>query len=122
MQSAPAFRVSGLVVDEDGKPVARAMVMLMGDPRSGMFMGPAGSVPTQDDGRFVIGEVPSGSYRITATVPMIVSNPGVRGGVSGGTFTTFNGRINGGMGQPTEIIIADADVRGVRVVVRRPPQ
>jgi hypothetical protein len=40
MQSAPAFRVSGIVVDENGDPVADAMVMMMGDPRSGIFMGP----------------------------------------------------------------------------------
>jgi hypothetical protein len=43
MRSAPAFRVSGVVVGDDGMPVARAMVMLMGDPRNGMFMGPAGN-------------------------------------------------------------------------------
>jgi protocatechuate 3,4-dioxygenase beta subunit len=118
MQSAPAFRVSGLVVDEDGKPVARAMVMLMGDARSGMFVGSAGRAQTQDDGRFVIGEIPSGSYRITATVPVIVSN----GGSSGGTFTTFSSGITGAMERPTEIVVADADVRGVRVVGHRPPQ
>jgi hypothetical protein len=118
MQSAPAFRVSGLVVDEEGKPVARAMVMLMGDLRSGMFMGPAGSAQTRDDGRFVFGEVPSGNYRITATVPMIVSNAGGRGG----TFTTFSSGIVGGMERPAEIVVADADVRSVRVVARRPPR
>ena len=53
MQSAPAFRVSGVVLGDDGMPVARAMVMLMGDPRNGMFMGPAGNAPSGEDGRFV---------------------------------------------------------------------
>jgi hypothetical protein len=120
MQSAPAFRVSGLVIDEDGQPVARAMVMLMGDPRSGMFMGPAGRAQTQDDGRFVIGDVPSGSYRITATVMMTVSN--VSGGVSTGAFTSFSSGIIGGMERPTEVVVADADVTDVRVLVHRPPQ
>ena len=104
MQTAPAFSVSGIVVDESGSPIAHAMVMLMGDPRSGMF-GPAGSAQSQDDGRFVIGEVPAGSYRVTASIMMIGGGtgrssidsggfnvavpPGVSGGVSGG-FVTFS--------------------------------
>jgi protocatechuate 3,4-dioxygenase beta subunit len=122
MQSAPAYRVSGIVVDEDGKPVARAMVMLMGDPRSGMFMGPAGRAQTQDDGRFAMGDVPPGSYHITAGVPITVSNSGVGGGIGATSYTSVSGSIIGAMERPTEIVVADADVRGVRLVVRRPPQ
>jgi hypothetical protein len=123
MQSAPAFQVSGLVVDEDGTPVARAMVMLMGDPRSGMFMGPAGSTQTQEDGRFVIGDVPSGSYRVSATVPITVSTAGTSGGITGGTFTTFSSGTSDGKTQPLpEVVVTDADIGGLRVVVRRPPR
>jgi protocatechuate 3,4-dioxygenase beta subunit len=123
MQSAPAFRVSGFVVDENGAPVSHAMVMLMGDPRNGMFMGPAGNTQTQDDGRFVIGDVAAGSYRVTATVPVTFSNGTISGGVvGGGTFTTFSSGVQGGPNQPPEITVADADVNGVRVVVRRPTQ
>src|SRR5438874_5127678 len=33
MQTTPAFRVSGIVVDENGSPIAHAMIMLMGDQR-----------------------------------------------------------------------------------------
>jgi protocatechuate 3,4-dioxygenase beta subunit len=105
MQSAPAFRVSGFVVDEDGKPVARAMVMLMGDPRSGIF-GPVGSAQTQDDGRFVIADVPSGTYRLSAT----------------GALTVNNVRVSGGVERPAEIVVGDADVEGALVVIRRPRQ
>lgn len=118
MQSAPAFQVSGFVVDENGAPVARAMVMLIGDPRSGMFTGPAGNTQTQDNGVFVIGDIPAGSYRVTATVPMTFSTVGVNGGV-GGTFTTFSSGVGGSI-QPAEIVVTDADVTDVRVVVRRP--
>jgi len=118
MQSAPAFRVSGSVVDENGAPVARAMVMLMGDPRNGMFMGPAGNAQTQEDGRFVIGDVPAGSYRVTATVPMTISSGGISGGFVGGTFTAFSSGGAGGLNQPAEIVVADTDVTGVRVVIR----
>src|SRR5262249_15679074 len=43
MVSVPSFRISGRVVDEQGAPVARAMVMLAADPRGGAFVGPAGN-------------------------------------------------------------------------------
>jgi protocatechuate 3,4-dioxygenase beta subunit len=122
MQFAPAFHVSGVVVDENGKPVARAMVMLMGDPRSGMFIGPAGRAQTQDDGRFAIGDVPPGSYHITAAVPIIVGNAGAGGGIGATSYTSVSGGTVGGMERPTEVVVADADLRGVRVVVRRPPE
>jgi hypothetical protein len=122
MQATPAFRVSGVVVDENGSPVPRAIVMLMVDPRSGMFLGPAGNTRTLDDGRFVIEDVPTGSYRVTATVPMTIGTAGANGGAVGG-FVTFNsGGSTGGIEQPTEIVVADTDVNGVRVSVRRPPQ
>ena len=130
MQSVPAFRVSGTVVDENGNAVAGAMVMLMGDPRNGgMLMGPSGNARTQDNGRFDMDDVPAGAYRANASIPVSWSSSGgvsagVSGGVSGGfassSFTTFNGNaVTGTMEQPTEVVVTDADVTAVRVVVRR---
>jgi protocatechuate 3,4-dioxygenase beta subunit len=129
--TAPVFRVSGIVVDEEGKPVARAMVNLMGDSPGRMF-GPPGSAMAQDDGQFVIGEVPSGTYRIMAAVPIAVrsgttwqSGDGGSGGVTrtttsgGGSYATVDGQP--GSVTPIQVVVADADVTGVRVVVRRPP-
>jgi protocatechuate 3,4-dioxygenase beta subunit len=132
LQSAPAYRVSGMVVDENGAPIAHAMVMLMNDPRSGMmFMGPGGNAQTGDDGRFSIGDVTPGSYRLNASVPMIMSSSGAGGaaGISGSftSWTVSNGgvttsrMVNGTPQQPQEVTVTDADVRGVRVVARRPP-
>jgi len=115
MQSATAYRVSGIVVDENGNPVAGAMVMLMGDPRSGMFFGPAGNGNSQDDGRFVIDGVTAGRYHVNASVPMRV-----QGGASGGAIMTWGIGGGGAMPQPTDIVVTDANVTGVRVVVRRP--
>src|ERR1700687_1684875 len=77
MLTAPARSISGIVVDERGSPGAHAMVMLMGDPRSGM-VGPAGSAQSQDDGRFVIGEVTAGSYRVNASI-MVMGGTGRSG-------------------------------------------
>jgi hypothetical protein len=134
LQTAPAFRVSGIVVDETGAPVARAMVMLMNDPRNGMaILGPGANTQTGNDGRFSIGDVTAGTYRVNASVPMIMSSGsgGVAasgGGTGGGSnFTSWSVSSGGvtttvsGGTAPLEVVVADADVRGVRVVVHRPP-
>ena len=120
MQAVPAFRVSGMVVDENGSPVAGAMVMLMGDPRNGGIMGPAGRVRTQDNGRFDMDDVPAGSYRANASIPITVTRSGSSGGASGFAFSSSSGVVSGTMEQPAEVAVTDADVKGVRIVVRRP--
>ena len=64
--TTPGFSVSGVVVDQAGTPVAGAMVMLRGDPRAGVaIMGPAGQSSSDANGRFVFGNIPSGSYYAT---------------------------------------------------------
>jgi protocatechuate 3,4-dioxygenase beta subunit len=136
IQSAAAFRVSGRVVDENDAPISGAMVMLMGDPRGGAaFLGPTGNARTGTDGRFTIADVPSGTYRITASVPIVMNPSGSAGtggaaGVvssrSGGNFTAWSsvggvtaGFVGGG-DEPTEVTVNGANVTGVRVVARRP--
>jgi|RhiMethySRZTD1v2_1073278.scaffolds.fasta_scaffold37014_4 protocatechuate 3,4-dioxygenase beta subunit len=149
LQSAPAYRVSGIVVDENGAPVARAMVILMSDSRGGMmFMGPGGNAQTGDDGRFSIGDITPGTYRLNVSVPMIVTSSGgtaggggiagggvgfseVSAGIGGGSFTSWSVSSSGGVTtsrmvnaapqQPQEVVVADADVKDVRLVARRPP-
>ena len=132
VQTVPAFTVSGIVVDESNNPVANAMVMLMGDPSRGMF-GPPGSAQSQEDGRFVIGEVPAGRYSITASIMRMAGDPNVAianggsvaavgsfpaAGAGGAGFFTW---AAGGPGDvPTEIVVADTDVDNVRVMTRRP--
>ena len=99
VQSVPAFRVSGTVVDENGNPVAGAMVMLMGDPRNGgMFMGPSGSARTQDNGRFDMDDVPAGTYRANASTPVMGAGSGVSGVVSGGVSSSVTVSGSGGGG------------------------
>jgi carboxypeptidase family protein len=128
MQSAPAFRVEGVVVDENGDPVAGAMVMMLSVPPGGMFMGSSGGAQSQSDGRFAIGEVTAGSYRLTASIPIRMTAPGVGGGFvavgSGGVVGVVTGGVvggvTGGVVGDTEVVVTDADLTGVRVVVRRP--
>jgi hypothetical protein len=143
MQSVPGFQVAGRVVDESGAPIAGAMVMLMADPRGGVpFLEPMGNVRTGDDGRFLVADVPSGTYRLTASVPFVtggaasgaavgaggggVVGTSVSGGFGGSTFTSWSivgGTTTGfvgGMPQPTEVVVNGANVTGVRLVTRRP--
>jgi hypothetical protein len=116
MQLAPAFRVTGIVVDENDAPVAGAFVTIMSDPRAGAFMGPIANGRSGDDGRFSIAQVPSGTYRVTASVPVMMNSGGsVTGGGIGAVSTTLQNRF-----QPTEVVINGGNVGGVRVVVLKP--
>jgi Carboxypeptidase regulatory-like domain len=130
LQSLPAFRVSGVVVDENGAPIEGAFVMLMNDPRGGVFTGPGGSVRSGDGGRFTIDGVVAGTYRVSASVPIVTNRSGGSGGfvswgVVGGTVSTSGRGVEAGTGRidpPMEVVVGDSNVTGVRVVVHRPPQ
>ena len=125
-QTVPAFSVAGIVVDEAGRPVAHAMVTLMGE------FGPGGTAQSQDDGRFVIGGVPAGTYQVTATIMIMGGDPRdptVAGGAivawpsgAGGGGAGFFPIAAGGPTAPAEVVVTDADVENVRVVTPRPPQ
>jgi hypothetical protein len=115
-QSVPAHYVSGVVVDENGAPLAGAMVTLMVDPRTGgVPIGPAGSARTAADGSFSIGDVPAGSYRLNASVPIVWNNSGSAGGIVSSTSV-----LRPGVPQQTEVVVTDADVSGLQIVVRQP--
>ena len=120
LATAPVFQVSGVVVDEQGAPVDGAVVMLMGDPRTSMtFAGPGGRARTDANGKFVIGNVASGSYRMTATVPIIFNGqPGATGG-GGAVFFASGSPPNPGSGL-LGVTISGANVDDLRIVVTRP--
>jgi protocatechuate 3,4-dioxygenase beta subunit len=141
MQQVPAFRVSGIVVDEEGRPVPGAMVMLMGDPRNGAFTGPVGNAMSREGGEFDIDGVPAGSYRANGSIMVRMDSTTGRegvsaGGVSGGVVAGVSGGVTfgsvsssswtsttgGRTNPPPEVVVADADVAGVRVVIQRPPR
>ncbi len=63
----PQGAVSGRVVDEDGDPVAGAMVSALSNGRSmGGQMLPADTSPANDRGEFRLGKLPPGSYYLSA--------------------------------------------------------
>lgn len=149
MMSAPAFQLSGVIVDQQGRPVENAMVRLVVDDpnRAMMFMmGPWGQSRSDASGKFSIENVTSGNYTLVATPARVASGraaeAGVQGGSNGGVgFTSFVGNVISGtvaVGLMTEtrdgvtveyrddtatrvpIAISDANVSGLEVIVRLP--
>jgi hypothetical protein len=126
MISAPAHRVSGVVVDGSGRPTADAIVTLRPAPEGrhvGLvpFMGSGGR--SGSDGTFTIAGVIAGRYVISA-IRVVRSNTGdasftfVDGGVPRGIV----GGAFGGVRQHEQQIQVEGDVKGVRVVVLSPQQ
>lgn len=127
MVSTPAFQVSGTVVDEVGSPIGNVMVLLLSDLQRDVsfapIMGQAGP-----DGTFTIAGIAPGSYRIMSMPAFAVSNPGTfTNGGSGGIGVAVGGVAVGGgffpVGdapspfQPPQVIVENADVKGLRVVL-----
>jgi protocatechuate 3,4-dioxygenase beta subunit len=150
MISTPAFQVSGVVIDEAGRPVVNAMVRLMADePTAAPIFVMSRSHPSRTDtsGRFTINSVTNGTYNLLASAPVVISGPsnqrgvvtgGSNGistwsGVSGGVVT---GMVGGGVTTETSngttiqyrddtatrvpITINQANISGLEVIVRRP--
>ena len=106
----PAFRVSGVVVDPSGQPIAGAMVTLMHTTPSAPG-GPRGSVRTRQDGQFLINGVVAGAYRAVAAIPTQTFDS-VNGSISGGFWVSSNDP------NAIDVFVGDADVSGVRIVIQ----
>jgi hypothetical protein len=125
MQSLPAFRVSGIVVDESGEPIADAMIMVVRDPRGAAFPGASPGTQSQADGRFTIGALVAGTYHLSAAVPIRVDSGRGGGGVAWSSAVAGGvaiGPPGAGRAASTEVVVTDADVSGVRIAVQRPRQ
>lgn len=137
----PVFQVSGIVVDENGAPVANAMIMLMPDRSSGALpFGPPARARADREGRFRVTNVPSGAYMANASVPVVLSSDAGRGS---GVFVSSGGvssvSAGGGVGgsvmvesrngttvqyrndnsTQVRVTVQDGHVADVRLVVRR---
>jgi hypothetical protein len=62
---APTFDVSGFAIDHAGRPVSGWLVSLEADRP--LFGGPKGSTRSDAEGRFRIGRVSAGDYKLTVT-------------------------------------------------------
>jgi hypothetical protein len=123
--TVPAFQVSGTVVDEVGTPAANLMVMLM-DGRRGsdsflsLVMGPRGMCQSDASGRFTFGEVPAGSYTLSA------HGAGGFFGITDDFIIDGGGTPRVGPGGPRpapapgtlEVIVENANVSDLRIIVQ----
>ena len=127
MMTARGFAISGVVVDEMNKPIAGAMVMAVPSaPTTVAGLALRGSSRTQADGTFTLGNVTPGSYRLTASIPVVFSSGGgtVVGGVASGVVVSGSGGIvsyssSSGPGATVQVTVGDADIAGVTIVTRR---
>jgi hypothetical protein len=148
MVSAAAFQVTGVVIDETGRPLANAMVTLRVDEaarRPMPMMGPWHQSRTDTAGKFTINNVTAGTYTLLAVAPVVISRPSgrgagaaARGGWFGFSSGVISGTASGGGGITTEssngttiqyrddtgtrvpITIDQASVSGLEVTVRPP--
>jgi len=146
MVSAPAFQVSGVVTDEEGRPVENALVRLMPERTPGeppAFMGRMLSARSDKAGKFTIGGVVNGSHTLLAIAPVLLSTRDAghgSAGVMGSSMSFSSGTVTGGMfgglaittetvngvttqyrddaGTRVAVTVNNASVAGVGVVVR----
>jgi hypothetical protein len=115
------YQVSGTVVDENGTPVARAMVMLRNDPRTSGYMPmPVGMGRSDAKGNFVISGVAPGSYQTMANVPSAVRSQNSAGGgidALASRRILINGRRTS---DQLDVTVTDANVEGVQIIVQLP--
>jgi hypothetical protein len=140
MLEAPAFQVSGIVVDESGQPVANAMVRLDTDPATGpSFFGRFLQARTNATGAFTITNVTTATYLLVAIPPVVTSGSGdSRVSVGGSTvaFSSGSGAATGGIisesrdgvvtqyrdefATKAQLTVNQGDINGLQVIVRLP--
>jgi hypothetical protein len=149
MEMESLFQIRGIVVDDKGQPVEGAMISVTADrmnPGTPPVMPPMNRISTQRDGSFVIVNLPSGGYTITAAQPLILSTQTPGSGAGGFVSTGVSGTAGGGFGgagvmtstemrngvmttyqyrndstKSVRVEIANANLTGVKVVAASPP-
>jgi hypothetical protein len=140
MKDAPAFQVSGIVLDEAGRPVANAMVRLDPDVQTGRlyhFWG-LSTTRTNASGAFSINNVTSASYTLIVIPPLMTTSGSDSPASGGGSVVTFSsgGSPTSGvfsesrsgvvthyrddLATKAQISVNQGDVSGIQVIVRLP--
>jgi carboxypeptidase family protein len=105
LQQAPTYSITGVVVDESGRPLANAGVTITPDRGSHLWMaGPATRARTEDDGSFTLDGLIGGVYVLNAAVPP-----------AGGSITSYT-YISSGQ---VKVVVND-HVTGLQLTAERP--
>ena len=134
MVAAPAFEVSGVVLDDAGAPVQGAMVRLTyqdGSAPMASMMSGFNQVRTDASGSFSLANVTIGAYTLIAVPPVVVGTPQRAAGGSS-TFSTFFGggvvtesrngttvQYRDDQGTQVPVTVSDGSVTGLHVVIQR---
>jgi len=119
MVSAPAFEVTGVVVDEQGQPLPRILVVFVfsavqtGAPTQGTLQVRVASLTTRADGTFRLTGLGPGTYRLTP-----LGTPGAPGIM---TEIEMASAAVKGNNSTTKVDVRDANVSGVRIVMHPQP-
>jgi hypothetical protein len=117
----PGFSVTGVIVDQAGRPVAGVLVSLQGDSRfderGAVVEGPVGLSSSDANGRFVFGNISSGSYHVGVSP----SNAALRKAVIDGSVETYivsNGERPAPGADPMAVMVNDATIGDLTVVLQ----
>ena len=118
MTSAPAFEITGVVVDEQGQPLPKILVSFVfsavqtGEPTQGTMQVRVAGVTTRADGTFRITGLGPGSFRLTPLRP-----PGPPGIIN---EMEVSAAAVKGNDSTVKVDVRNANVSGVTIVMRAP--
>jgi hypothetical protein len=117
----PGFSVAGVIVDQAGRPVAGMMVILKGDsrfdPRGVVVEGPVGLSSSDANGRFVLGNLASGSYHLGVEAPNVALRKAMLDG-SVRSYIVTDGVPPAPGTDPMGVTVTDATIEDLRIIIQ----
>jgi hypothetical protein len=117
----PGFTVAGVIVDQAGTPVAGIWVILRADSRfdasGGVVEGPVGLSISDANGRFVLGNLASGSYHVGVEAPHAALRKAMLDG-SVGSYIVTGGLPPAPQADPMAVTVNDATIEDLRIVLQ----
>jgi hypothetical protein len=117
----PGFTVAGVIVDQAGAPVAGILVILRAasrfDASGGVVEGPVGLSSSDANGRFVLGNLASGSYHVGVEAPHAALRKAMLDG-SVGSYIVTDGVPPAPGADPMALTVTNATIEDLRIVLQ----